>query len=253
MGGMPVVPMVHHKLTCLEDCTVLKTRRCELVIPPGTSTISNGAFQGLTHITAVTLPRGVVSIGDYAFQGCRFTSIILPRTVTTIGCCAFNNCSGLTTICLPATVETIGELSFADCPALASVTIVDREPSLVFVAWALSNARYRMFYTRNVLRLIVALSQTTHCSALSRIGKSAFRNCCSLTTLCLPPSVSYVGEGAFQDCFGLTKFDAAGLRHIQFGASAFYGCTGLGIARLTELQALCAEEYSPRHFETAYY
>ena len=50
-------------------------------------------------VTQLTLPEGVTSIGNYAFDGCySLTTITIPEGVTSIESGAFSNCSSLTTI-----------------------------------------------------------------------------------------------------------------------------------------------------------
>lgn len=45
----------------------------------------------------VTIPKGVTTIGDSAFSGCRgLTSVTIPKSVTSIGNEAFSECNKLT-------------------------------------------------------------------------------------------------------------------------------------------------------------
>lgn len=53
-------------------------------------------FSGLSE---VTIPEGVTSIRNYAFQGCsKLTQIIIPNSVISIGTHAFQNCVSLTNV-----------------------------------------------------------------------------------------------------------------------------------------------------------
>ena len=110
-------------------------------------------------ITAVSLPEGLTSIGDWAFKGCTaLTSVTIPDSVTSIGEFAFSGCSALTSVNIPDSVTGIGSYAFDGCSALTSVTIPD---------------------------------------SVTSIGAGAFRECSSLTSVTIPDSVTSIGEWAF--------------------------------------------------------
>ena len=68
----------------------------------------------------------VISIGDYAFDGCdSLTSITISDSVTSIGERAFYVCDSLTSITIPDGVKNIGEYAFDGCSNLTSVTFGD--------------------------------------------------------------------------------------------------------------------------------
>ena len=96
----------------------------------------NGKFdksllQKYPNLTNVTIPEGVTSIGNEAFQSCTsLTSINIPDSVTSIGGSAFNNCSKLTSITIPNSVTSIGGYAFYNCSKLTSVTIPDSVTSI---------------------------------------------------------------------------------------------------------------------------
>ena len=67
----------------------------------------------------VTIPDGVVSIGNEAFAGCRgLTSVTIPDSVTSIGNYAFNYCTNLTSVTIPVGVTNIGSYAFYGCSGL---------------------------------------------------------------------------------------------------------------------------------------
>ena len=88
----------------------------------GASSLEECAF------TSITLPEGLETIGDYAFLASKFSSITLPSTLTTIGGSAFNDCKSLTSITIPANVTSIGESAFQNCIALETVTMLRATP-----------------------------------------------------------------------------------------------------------------------------
>ncbi|MGL5549980.1 MAG: AAA domain-containing protein, partial [Culicoidibacterales bacterium] len=54
-------------------------RLTSVVIPKGVTSIGNWAFRG-NRLTSVVIPEGVTSIGDYAFYSNRLTSVVIPKT-----------------------------------------------------------------------------------------------------------------------------------------------------------------------------
>ena len=74
------------------------------------------------------IPDGVVSIGDYAFEGCAgLASMTIPEGVISIGKNAFNECTGLTSVTIPSSVTSIGEYAFGFAN-LNTVTSFIKEP-----------------------------------------------------------------------------------------------------------------------------
>ena len=99
----------------------------------GTVGIADYAF-GYCHLTSITLPQGVKSIGVSAFYNCDdLTSITLPQGVKSIGDKAFYSCDALTSITLPQGLESIGEHAFYSCSSLYSITIPS---SVTSIGWA---------------------------------------------------------------------------------------------------------------------
>ena len=84
-----------------------------------------------SSVKKVVIEKGVTSIGNFAFSGCRsLTSITIPDNVTSIGTYAFYDCTSLTSITIPDNVTSIGESAFEWCSGLSSVTIPDSVTSI---------------------------------------------------------------------------------------------------------------------------
>ena len=78
---------------------------------------------------AYTIPNSVISIGAYAFWGCRnLTSVIIPNGVTSIGFSTFYNCSNLTSITIGSSIASIERNAFQNCSNLTSVIILSATP-----------------------------------------------------------------------------------------------------------------------------
>ena len=75
------------------------------------------------HLSQITLPDGLESIGDSAFYSCEsLASISIPPSVTLIESGAFE-ASGLTKIVIPESVTSIGDRAFYGCTRMASITV----------------------------------------------------------------------------------------------------------------------------------
>ena len=69
------------------------------------TSIGEGAFDGCSGLTSVTIPDSVTSIGRSAFEGCSgLTSVTIGNSVISIGNSAFDGCSGLTSITYKGTI-----------------------------------------------------------------------------------------------------------------------------------------------------
>ncbi len=76
--------------------------------------IDREAFMLCRGLTAVTLPSGVLTIGDYAFSDCAgLTSVTLPSGVERICVGAFSNCASLATMTIPESVVFMAEYVFS--------------------------------------------------------------------------------------------------------------------------------------------
>lgn len=77
-------------------------------------------------VTSVTLERGILSIGEKAFSGCKkLTAVSLPEGLESIGRGAFsgfNPIGKLKSLAIPSTVRSIGLGAFA-CNSLESISI----------------------------------------------------------------------------------------------------------------------------------
>ena len=89
------------------------------------TSIGDSAFSRCFKLTSITIPDGVTSIGDYAFEECSITSITIPNSVTSIGDRAFSECySSLTDVYYTGTKEHWNAITIGhDDGSLTSATI----------------------------------------------------------------------------------------------------------------------------------
>ena len=111
-----------------------KGKDCNVVIPKGVTSIGDGAFIGCKSLTNIIIPEGVTSIKEKAFLGCSsLTRIEIPDSVTNIEKMAFLCCSSLTRIEIPDSVTSIEEMAFACCSSLTNI-IISKEVTRISVS-----------------------------------------------------------------------------------------------------------------------
>ena len=101
-------------------------------LPRGLTSIGNYAFHHCSKLASVDIPVGVTSIGSSAFSGCSgLTSVMIPNTVRLIGENAFTNCTGLTSLVIPGSVKTVSSSAFEYCSGLTSVVVREGTESIM--------------------------------------------------------------------------------------------------------------------------
>jgi len=92
--------------------------------PSNITYIGNSAFRW-SYLTTISLPEGLISIGNIAFaQMSYIEEINLPSTLVSTGNLAFYSLNNIKEIILPASLTYIGRASFASCLSLTSVTFL---------------------------------------------------------------------------------------------------------------------------------
>lgn len=89
-------------------------------------TLGDNVFSGCYGFTAFVLPARVTSIGDGAFQNCKYMTTFTFEDGTgalTIGAKAFSGCHALTALALREGVVSVGDGAFANCVELVSVSL----------------------------------------------------------------------------------------------------------------------------------
>ena len=214
------------------------TSFAEFVNFSGISLLADSTFYGCSSLTEITLPAGVTSIGNHAFNGCKLLARVLNlenTKVTKIGNGVFNGCATLAEVSLPASLTSIGPYAFQGCSSLIRVvnfentqltSIYDRAfevcSSLAEITLPAGVTSIGPYAFRNC----TSLAEITLPASLTSIGDYAFRNCTSLAGITLPASLTSIGDGAFNGCKSLTSvvnFENTQLTRVIYGA--FSGCT----------------------------
>ncbi|MCM1408918.1 MAG: leucine-rich repeat domain-containing protein, partial [Treponema brennaborense] len=153
-------------------------------------------------------------------------AVTIPAEVTEIADNAFSGCTALTSVAIPASVTTIAGSAFRGCVNLAKFEV------------AAGNANFSSSADGTML---LDKAGTTLCaypsasgdnsgekipSAVTTIGKEAFRDCKGLTSITIPATVTKINEKAFLGCTNLQSITIhANVKSIGYGVCA--GCTKL--------------------------
>ena len=163
-------------------------------------TIEAGAFSkveiesGITPLSSIVLPKGIITIGDDAFSyNTSLTSIKIPNTVTTIGKRAFRGCTNLTSIEIPDSVTYIGDYCFYGCNRLQKIKLSKKIQTI----------------NQRLLQGCSSLTEIEIPEGVKSIGFQAFCNCNKLTTITLPASLTSFNGTAIAGLSRLTEVKVA--------------------------------------------
>lgn len=154
------------------------------------------------QISAVSLPNGLVNIGDYAFANLtRCNDILLPATIRFIGKGAFMNSTQLYVNQMFAhNIISVGDSAFYGCKNLGGIG-----------AWIKDTVHNATFYGTGATFSVIP-------SYVKYIGDYAFAGCNVGSILTIPNNVTYIGDSAFHDCSSLRVaiFDSESIINKQF-------------------------------------
>lgn len=166
-------------------------------VPQGTLHIGMGAFYcAPARLAAITIPRGLLTVGDYAFYGANIEKIVLPRGVTAIGDFAFADGGwDFQEVQISSTVATMGRNPFFRSKFLETIKVV-KENRAFFVH------KDGMLYDRRTQTMIAyppsrQESAYTVPNHILHIGPYAFSGNPYLQQVTLPPGIQSVDDSAF--------------------------------------------------------
>lgn len=166
-----------------------------IVIPEGVEKIGKKAFHEC-EATEIILPHGLRSIEEEAFRECRhLTQISLPEGVIYIGDAAFFLCTSLKKVTLPNSLASIESAAFSFCRSLCSINLPD---NLTYLGG-------------HVFESDCSLEEIEIPSGITTLEECVFTGCTALKRLLIPPSVTliahseeYASLGIFHNCENLT-------------------------------------------------
>lgn len=227
-------------------------------LPDSLTTIGELAFFECKSLTSILIPASVTFIGDNAFGACnaliqfgvaddntlfstvdgvlfskdkdtllvypnaKATAYEIPEGTTTIKNEAFVRCVNLATVTIPASVSSLGAYAFSGCDALTQFIVVDENSFFSTVDDVLySKNKDTLLIYPNAKATIYDIPEGT-----TAIGKAAFSEANTLTSVHIPSSVVWIGEGAFSYSKSLVAVNIpSGVTSLPL--ATFFRCTGL--------------------------
>ena len=182
----------------------------ELVIPAEingckVTTIASSAFSGCVNIKSLTLNDGLVTIGNWAFDGTSISVVDIPATVTTIGEYAFSSCLNLTKVTFQEGLKTIGNYAFTKCSLLTGNIVIPSTATEIGIDAFSGTAITGLKIEEGALGIKLDGRAFTDCANLSELELNrvtvmdymCFKNDMAITNVTLPQGLQIIGTQAF--------------------------------------------------------
>ena len=173
--------------------------------------IGRYAFSGCKNLKKISIPVSVEIIGLAAFSGSGIESIHLPANLKTISTAAFSGCTNLKSVEFPAGLTKIENMAFEksglirmelpDTVTTMGSGVFSECPNLEFVKLPRNLEVIEM----SMFKKCAKLQSVVFPENVKVIGRWAFMWCDELQNFTLPESVETIGLQAFIDCESLTE------------------------------------------------
>lgn len=145
-------------------------------------------YPGALPQTKFTVPTGVTSIGDYAFESARnLTEVTLNDECEKVGANAFAHAKNLKDFIYNVNLKTIGE------SALSGTGL---EQVVIPAKWEMGH---------KVFQSCIKLTTVEFEEGRKEIPQETFYRCYNLSDLTMPQSLETIGAAALGDCLGLKE------------------------------------------------
>lgn len=205
------------------------TKLEKIVFPSVTTDINWEACNGCTALKSADIPANVTYIGNDAFRGCAFTSVTVPANVVDMSSSIFADNLELQSVKFLANRTSVPSYTFYHCPKLTTVVLADRIEEIGGSAFDQCSSLKDFTPFVNIKKISwfsfnLTAIETADLSNVTEMGE-CFRECKSLKTVVLPPTMTSTPGYAFWGCDSLTNITwPTALETISdgtFGGAAF--------------------------------
>ena len=215
------------------------------VIPTTVKVIEYGAFYYIYSLDSITFPTSLTNINEYGFYSSNLSNLDLSKCtqLQSIGDFAFQGCS-FSTLKLPASLQSIGQYAFSLCPNIITADL-SKNIALTkiknFAFWqcqyladfslplSIDSIGYGVILECNRLKSILVDSNNPNFTSSDGIlfnkNKTTLINYPpgkSGTKYILPTTITQIGDAAFRGCLNLRSIDATNSSLTKIGMSSFY-------------------------------
>ncbi len=231
------------------ETNTLKTGCKNSFIPTDVTEIDDYAFANIWLTEGITLPDGLVTIGDEAFISSFYDNgsyidkfnLVIPNTVKYIGKKAFAYAGLVKSLTLSNSLEKIGDEAFSGFYTITSLTIPSSVSSIGNCAFSYCNKLTSVVVDENNTKY----DSRNECNAIIETATDTLIIGFNISTI--PDTVKVIGDYAFSSfsgeainipqgvvSIGKCAFHSSKLKNVtlpntitEIGSSAFYHCSNL--------------------------
>ena len=192
--------------------------------------IGDCLFAGCSKLEEIKIPENIIEIGEYAFMRTNISSLDIPKTIKKVNLSFFFS-TKVSNLQIPQNVTTL---------TASNSGFIGNNTTLTLITVDANNSKYDSRNGCNAIiekesnTLILGCKNTIIPDDVTSIGKYAFSNCSSLTSITIPTSVTSLQEGAFFGT-GLTSISIPStLKRIEFNTFAYTRISSITIPASVE-------------------
>lgn len=175
--------------------------------------VGANAFNGLTKLISVKLPKSVIKVGSKAFYNCDYLKeVTMYDGIKSIGSNAFANCWNLNEITMGEGLETIEYSAFESCHQLKEIILPNGLKTIGSSCFRRCNNLENVSFPNSLVTIessafydCGSLKSISLPTSLQTISNNAFYYCSNLCEVKIPSSVTNIYNSAFENCHQLNK------------------------------------------------